>query len=63
MKLKNRRMLSVLMAIIMVLTMMPFHPLKVRAAAATTLNLGTPVRCIRNNLSAIKCCIWKHRCR
>lgn len=30
------------MAIVMVLTMMPFHPLK--ASAADTLNLGTPVR-------------------
>lgn len=35
-------MLSILMAIVMVLTMMPFHPLK--ASAAETLNLGTPVR-------------------
>ncbi|KRE50153.1 S-layer homology domain-containing protein [Paenibacillus sp. Soil724D2] len=44
MKIKNRRMLSVLMAIVMVLTMMPFHPLEVGAAVTPTLDLGTPVR-------------------
>ncbi|NEW07314.1 hypothetical protein GK047_15010 [Paenibacillus sp. SYP-B3998] len=43
MKLKNRRMLSVLIAIVMVLTMMPFHPLEVKAAATSTIDLGTPV--------------------
>ncbi|WP_438496564.1 S-layer homology domain-containing protein [Paenibacillus sp. IHBB 3054] len=44
MKLKNRRMLSFLMAIVMVLTMMPFYPLEVRAAVTPTLDLGNPVR-------------------
>lgn len=44
MKLTNRRMLSLLMAIIMVLTMIPFHPLEVRAAATPTLDLGYPVK-------------------
>lgn len=44
MKLTNRRMLSLLMAIIMVLTMIPFHPLEVRAAATPTLDLGIPVK-------------------
>ncbi|UUZ83711.1 hypothetical protein LJK88_07810 [Paenibacillus sp. P26] len=43
MKLKNRRMLSLLMAIVMVLTMLPFHSLEVRAAATPTLDLGNPV--------------------
>ncbi|SFF26261.1 S-layer homology domain-containing protein [Paenibacillus algorifonticola] len=43
MKLKNRRMLSVLIAIIMVLTMMPLHPLEVKAAATSAIDLGTPV--------------------
>lgn len=43
MKLKNRRMLSALIAIIMVLTMMPLHPLEVKAAVASTIDLGTPV--------------------
>ena len=42
MKLKNRRLFSFLMAIVMVLTMMPVQPLK--ASAAETLNLGAPVR-------------------
>ncbi|NOU87227.1 hypothetical protein GC102_15745 [Paenibacillus sp. LMG 31460] len=49
MKLKSRRMLSVLMAIVMVLTMMPFHPLEVGAAATSTLDLGTPVRSSATN--------------
>ncbi|MCR8635249.1 S-layer homology domain-containing protein [Paenibacillus radicis (ex Xue et al. 2023)] len=44
MKLENQRMLSLLMAIVMVLTMIPFHPLEVRAATTPTLNLGNPVR-------------------
>ncbi|MEC0226237.1 S-layer homology domain-containing protein [Paenibacillus alba] len=44
MKLRNRRMLSLLLAIVMVLTMMPFYPLEVRATATPTLDLGTPVR-------------------
>ncbi|MFB5269787.1 S-layer homology domain-containing protein [Paenibacillus enshidis] len=44
MKLKNRRILSVLMAIVMVLTMMPFHPSQVRAAATPALDPGVPVR-------------------
>lgn len=48
MKLKNRRMLSLLMAIVMVLTMTPFHPLEV-SAAATTLDLGTPDRTSTTN--------------
>ncbi|WP_440114843.1 S-layer homology domain-containing protein [Paenibacillus sp. QZ-Y1] len=43
MKLKNRRMLSTLMAIVMVLTMMPFYPLEVRAAETPTLDLGDPM--------------------
>ncbi|MHA6531636.1 S-layer homology domain-containing protein [Paenibacillus sp. BAC0078] len=43
MKFKNRRMLSVLLAIVMVLTMMPFHPLEVKAAPTPTIDLGTPV--------------------
>ncbi|KQX56760.1 S-layer homology domain-containing protein [Paenibacillus sp. Root444D2] len=49
MKLKNQRMLSVLMAIVMVLTMMPFHPLEVGAAVTPTLDLGTPVRSSATN--------------
>jgi len=40
MKFKNRRTLSFLMAIVMVLTMAPFHPLEVRAAATPALDLG-----------------------
>lgn len=44
MKLQNRRMLSLLMAIVMVLTLIPFHPLEVKAAATPTLELGNPVR-------------------
>ncbi|MFB5761977.1 S-layer homology domain-containing protein [Paenibacillus medicaginis] len=44
MKLKNRRILSVLMAIVMVLTILPFHPSQVRAAATPALDPGTPVR-------------------
>lgn len=43
-KLKNRRILSVLMAIVMVLTMMPFHPSQVRAAATPAFDPGVPVR-------------------
>ncbi|WP_240418512.1 S-layer homology domain-containing protein [Paenibacillus periandrae] len=44
MKLRNRGMLSLLMAIVIVLTMIPFHPLEVKAAATPTLDLGNPVR-------------------
>ncbi|KQO10669.1 S-layer homology domain-containing protein [Paenibacillus sp. Leaf72] len=44
MKLKNRSMLSFLMAIVMVLTTMPFYPLEARAADTPTFDLGTPVR-------------------
>ncbi|WP_282940457.1 cadherin-like beta sandwich domain-containing protein [Paenibacillus sp. RC67] len=44
MKLKNRKMLSLLMVIVMVLTMIPFHPLEVKAATTPTLDLGNPVR-------------------
>ncbi|MBE1443806.1 cadherin-like beta sandwich domain-containing protein [Paenibacillus sp. OAS669] len=43
MKLKNRSMLSLLMAIVMVLTMIPFQPLEAEAAATPTLELGNPV--------------------
>ena|GEM_PF-812383 len=43
MKLKNRRMVSFLMAIVMVLAMIPFHPLEVKAAETPTIDLGTPV--------------------
>lgn len=44
MKLNNRRTLSILMAIVMVLSMIPFQPLQVRAEETPTLDLGTPVR-------------------
>lgn len=44
MKIKNRRALSILMAFIMVVTMIPFYPLEVKAATTPTLNLGNPVR-------------------
>lgn len=43
MKLKNRRMVSFLMAVVMVLVMIPFHPLEVKAAETPTIDLGTPV--------------------
>ncbi|WP_405154552.1 S-layer homology domain-containing protein [Paenibacillus sp. FSL K6-0108] len=43
MKLKNRRMLSALLAIVMVLTMLPFYPSEVKAAATPTLDLGDPI--------------------
>ncbi|MFC6457501.1 cadherin-like beta sandwich domain-containing protein, partial [Paenibacillus vulneris] len=43
MKLNNRRMLSLLMAIVMVLTLIPFQPLEAEAAATPTLDLGNPV--------------------
>ncbi|MFE6074864.1 S-layer homology domain-containing protein [Paenibacillus sp. NPDC057886] len=42
--LKNRSMLSFLMAIVMVLTIMPFYPLEARAADTPTFDPGIPVR-------------------
>jgi len=44
MKLKKRSGLSFLLAIVMVLTMVPFYPLEARAAVAPSLDLGSPVR-------------------
>lgn len=44
MKVKNRSLLSLLMAVVMMLTMIPFYPLDARAAEAPALDPGTPVR-------------------
>ncbi|MFJ7733511.1 S-layer homology domain-containing protein [Lysinibacillus sp. NPDC097231] len=44
MKLKFQRMISFFVAVVLILTMIPYHPLEVRAADAPTLNLGTPVK-------------------
>lgn len=49
MKLKSSRTLSFLMAIVMVLTMMPFHASQARAAETAILNLGTPIRLSETN--------------
>ncbi|MGG2084121.1 S-layer homology domain-containing protein [Lysinibacillus pakistanensis] len=44
MRLKFQRMVSFFVIVVMLLTMIPYHPLEVRAAVTPTLDLGTPVK-------------------